>query len=419
MCGLLAVPLVQIHATSTYVDLPANLAAAAGILAMAAFLRDARPFGFARILVLLGCLAIAANGKPQMIAVATPAWALFALAAFGKLAAKRAVGPFRPGRPGSWLGLVCLVALAGAVIAAKPIENTINHANPLYPVRLSLLGVSLEGPVEGEHIGSDSIADEWRPVPSPLRWLASVLEFGAYAYRPLPWTYDQGYCPDMLALRDCGTSEGQKVLMGGVAFRMGGYFAAYVLALVAFLGWSLARSDARTRRVLLTVFLSTTFLASVLPRSHELRYYLFWMIVLVALCLISGFSGLSATARTLERHPRKGKAVDPNAVVRPGTDIQARILGDHRADCTAVGRVDDPRAIRQPFCIRAGGRDPSTGYPAADCRGPDGAVVCVGDAGMVPFSFFLASIFHTGRSYALRDRPLEPGCDGVLPKRPS
>ena len=81
-------------------------------------------------------------------------------------------------------------------------------------------------------------------VPPPLRWLASVLEVGGYADRPLPWTYDQGLCVTGPVLEDC-------VWGAGPSFRMGGYFAAYVLFLIAFLAVQVRRPGMRERRLVL------------------------------------------------------------------------------------------------------------------------------------------------------------------------
>ena len=189
-CGLLAVPLIQIQATSILVDWPVNLAVAAAILSFVAFVRAPEACGWRRLAVLLGCLAFAANSKPQMIGVVAALGALFGATAVMLMARGKPVGPFDASRHASWLGLTCLLVAAGAVTAAKSIDNAIDHANPFYPVRVEIAGVVLDGPSEPRP-GSDSMAEAWRPMPTPLRWLASVLELGAYDYREVPWTCDQ------------------------------------------------------------------------------------------------------------------------------------------------------------------------------------------------------------------------------------
>lgn len=405
LCGLLAVPLVQIQVTSTYVDLPANLAAAAGILALMEFVRDPPRFGWRGLLVLLGCLAVAANGKPQMIAMAVPVWTVFGVAAFANLAAGQSVGPFAPDRIGDWLGLVLLLAIAGALTAAQPIANWMNHGNPFYPVRLTVFGVLFDGPVEGDTISSDSLSDEWRSVPAPLRWVASVLEFGAYAYRALPWTYDQGYCFDTLDVGNCGTSEGQDRLAGGMPFRMGGYFVTYVLSLLAFLMMSIADTRGRTRISLWATFFGTTLLAALLPRSHELRYYLFWMIVLVSLCLISTFRHTDASVAD-HTGDLAAKHATNNSTPVLGTILLIALLSvvsmsrAHFINPLARGidEVIDKLDIRDRVS-----------------QIPDGTIVCVGQVGRPPFNFLYASIFHPGRAYSLRDRENAGDCIAQLP----
>ena len=73
------------------------------------------------------------------------------------------------------------------------------------------------------------------------------------------------------------------------SFRMGGYNAAYVLFLALFLVFALGRMKGGPRAELAGVFLLSTALAASMPRSHELRYFSFWIIVLVSLCLIGVF----------------------------------------------------------------------------------------------------------------------------------
>jgi hypothetical protein len=98
LVGLFAVPLIQIHVTASYIDLPLNLAVSVAILAIMDMVRRRGEFGWGPLSLVVACLAFAANSKLTMIPVA----AVLGLVVFGLLAAPlargRAAGPFRPGR---------------------------------------------------------------------------------------------------------------------------------------------------------------------------------------------------------------------------------------------------------------------------------------------------------------------------------
>ena len=387
-CGLVAVPLIQIHATSTYIDLPSNLAVAVAILALPVLARAPETFGWRKLAILIACLGIAANSKPQLWGVVGPVYVLFGIIAFVSLASGRRVGPFVPGRRASWLGLLCLLMLAGAVMGAKLVENAIAHSNPFYPVRLALLGFVLDGTIDALGPDQASLAEAWRSVPSPLRWLASVLELGAYEYRPLPWTYDQGYCETALSWKDCWRPV-------STSFRMGGYFVPYVLSLVIFLGWRLASRLRADRRVLIATFVGTTLLVCLLPRSHELRYYLFWMIVLVALSLIVVFDQCDSAIRAGAKASTLLGLIIIVALASVLSLTQGRYVTPTGPNVTTVidtlGVKDRVAAIS------------------------DGAVVCV-DSSWQPFTSLFASVFHPGRSYTILDGQIGP-CNVVVHPR--
>jgi hypothetical protein len=385
-CALLAVPLIQMHATSAYVDVPANLAATAAILALIAFVRAPETFGWSRLAVLVACLVAAANTKAQMIAVALPLAALFGAIAVFFLASGRRVGPFQPGRAASWIALACFLAFALMGTAIKPIDNAIRYANPFYPVRLAFFGVVLDGPFGAIGFDPTSLSAAWRPVPPPLRWLASVLEVGAYDGREVPWTFDQGYCASALDMGDCAIEPGS-------AFRMGGYFIPYVLALLAFLAWRLAAHP--DRRVIVASFAATTLIAALAPHSHELRYYLFWMIVLVALCLMAAFD---------DARDRISTAASARAIL--GTIVLVAL--------SSVLLMSEARYV-SPFGPDIQGIIRLRGINLEVTLIPDGAVVCVEEPERQPFKFLYTSLFHPGRSYSFRDAPMGPDCTMNLP----
>ncbi|HSD42256.1 MAG TPA: hypothetical protein VLD36_10350 [Burkholderiales bacterium] len=385
-CALLAVPLIQIHATSTYIDLPVNLAAAAAILALMVLVRAPETFGWPKLIGLVACLVFAGNCKPQMLGVTGPVAALFGIIAVVLLASGHRLGPFVPGRLGSWIGLSCFLLLAAAGVGVKLVDNAIAHGNPFYPFQIAMLGLFLDGPIDALGTPEDSLAETWRPFPPPLRWLISVLDVGAYGYREVPWTFDQGYCETSLAWKDCWRPT-------SASFRMGGYFVPYVLSLVAFLGWRLASIPGRYRRTLVATFVGSTLLAAFLPRSHELRYYLFWVIILVALCLIVVFD--QPDGRT--RMGAKASGLLGTVVVAMLASV---LLMTQARYVTPIGRNVDLLIA-------------TLGVRERVAAIPDGAVVCV-DPGWQPFTFLFAPVFHPGRSYTVLDGYIGP-CRAVVP----
>jgi hypothetical protein len=249
--AFLAIPLVQIHATACYVDLPAN--AMVAMLALLAYrqlvLREPPSVG---VLVVGSALAAAAaNTKFQLVPAVLAAAAVLVLTAL---------------RRGSKRGLrLAVIAVALPLVFATPMKNTLKHGNPVWPIELHLLGRSLPH-VEGAYASSP---DWLERVPRPVRWGASVLELGL---RPVAshhrWSIDQWTPP-----RDPG-------------YRMGGFFGAYVVVNVLALLAAVVVRRSREAKVAAVFAGGATALASLMPQSHELRYYLFWMLLLVSLNLI-------------------------------------------------------------------------------------------------------------------------------------
>ncbi len=155
--------------------------------------------------------------------------------------------------------------LALPLVFASPLKNLVVHHNPAYPVALHVAGHAL--PFAEEPY--DSSPPYLEHTPRPWRWVVSLAEVGI---QPLEesrrWTIDQYMPPD---------SRGN---------RMGGFFGAYVavnLLALALLAWR-ARHRAELRpqaRAVVGGVLVLSLVCSLMPQSHELRYYLVWMLVLV------------------------------------------------------------------------------------------------------------------------------------------
>jgi hypothetical protein len=263
--GFVAIPEVQIQLTSSYIDLPLN----AGItLALMALLRmtidpeaDSRP----DVAMALAALAVAAGSKHQLVPVSLLVWGAIVLIA--------SVRPstIRVARSSTALAVL---SVAGAIaLSPKLIANLYMYGNPFFPIAIATGPIHFPGPEAMRQ--PVSISDAWAQASGPVRWLASVLEFDAFRDRPLPWTLGQGDVPQ-----------------SNPSFRMGGYFGTYVLALLAVFAWTVRNAPRRRSIVALVVAMSVT--CALMPLSHELRYYMFWMISLVSIALVLAHSPILA-----------------------------------------------------------------------------------------------------------------------------
>lgn len=239
--ALLAIPLVQIHATQCYVDLPANVGLTVLLLLVyrAWALPNAPPI---RLLIGAAACAIAtANSKFQL----APLVLLASAALFAH--------SFRDRKS------LVVFAVALPLVFATPIKNFVVHGNPVWPVEF---GFGL--PYAETRYDS---APYWlEHAPRPVRFLLSIVE-----WKVDRWSVDQWTPPEHPAKR------------------MGGFFGAYVIAGLVGLGLAAWKKRTRETKVALALFCSATLVVSLLPQSHELRYYLFWMLLLVSLNLVVWF----------------------------------------------------------------------------------------------------------------------------------
>ena len=139
-----------------------------------------------------------------------------------------------------------------------------------------------------------------RQVAGPVRWLASVSSSGPSANDPCPGRLAQGEVPQ-----------------SSPAFRMGGFFVAYVLGLIAILVWSTRTSPPVSPA--LAMFGAISVLCAFLPLSFESRYYSFWMLTLAATVLAVG-RGLADVAGA-----RPADAMRRCARCRPDRPGQRRV----------------------------------------------------------------------------------------------
>ena len=338
--ALLAIPLVQTHATSCYVDLPANSAVAVLVmLTLDAYARRTRLS--MRTLLLAFCVAaLAANMKCLLHPLIFTSLVLFGI---------RFLVLHRPARVGRPV-LVMLVCLP--VVFASPLKNLILHQNPYYPLRIAIAGHDLPG----RELPYASSPMWLRDAPRPLRFAASVSEIGA---RPLSdrrrWTVDQ-WTPSNAS-----------------GYRMGGFFGAYVLVQLIWLVVSSVRARSRETNVAAIGFASLTAIVALMPQSHELRYYMVWMIVLASINLWHAARHSSKVALALGYLSAAALAmvlvVTHAGYVYPSGLTFAELV-QRNTDETQIAAL------------------------------PQHAVVCVAKA---PYSLLWAAAFHPPRHYVVRE----------------
>jgi len=250
--GALTIPHVIIQSGSAYVDLFANVGLAIAAVVILAALVWPEDGGRSRVPVAVVGLAAAAWSKFQLAPLVGVAFV--ALCCLSVWRPRAGLGPRR------WAATWILV---GAAVASVPYgKNAVVYGNPFWPVRVPVVGERLPY----TFVNADSLQ---RPralaaLPQPVLFAHSLFEIDhprRYANRPR-WIVDQG--------------------SAAIAFRMGGFWA---VGLACSLGISLLGTllvgGARGIRGVLAIA-GMFAIVSVMPQSHELRYYLFLPLTLVA-----------------------------------------------------------------------------------------------------------------------------------------
>lgn len=255
--GLLAIPLVQAHATTAYIDLPSNLALAAAILlTYQLYIVDITP-PKNHLYLLLITAAIAANTRLQLapIIFIVIIFALPRIAYLSKWQWQKS--------PRRSLAQLATLSLALLVIFAPLVRNTFVYHNPVYPVGIKLAGVMLNHteipPTEPELPGHN--------VSRPVRWLYSLFELFPRTLYDGRWSIDQG-SPDP-----------------NTSMEFGGFFGAYVVFELVLLFYLALKVKRKETRLAIMVLLIISLISAFMPSASRLRYYMYWMIVVVSMNL--------------------------------------------------------------------------------------------------------------------------------------
>ena len=254
--ALFSIPLVLTHATTSFVDLLGNVGTSIVVLMSYSFYKNRQlPHKRELFIAFLGA-AIAANTKTQL----QPLVFVILIVVGIRLCwlywqQKPSVKLFK---------ILPLALLATVIIFATPVKNTVLYGNPLYPIKLEVAGIVLNHKLTPEAYEAGN---------RQRNWIGSVLEINA----PFTWTPDQWSNYPSRS-------------------RRGGFFGAYVVFnLLLLLGFwvreliqnkSLSKNErAPEARFAVFTAIAMTVVPLNFPQSHELRYFMYWMISLVSLNL--------------------------------------------------------------------------------------------------------------------------------------
>jgi predicted membrane metal-binding protein len=153
---------------------------------------------------------------------------------------------------------------------------------------------------------------------------------------------------------------------------MGGYFVPYVLGAVALVWWSARSVPAAKWPAALVIALS--LICASMPMSHELRYYMFWMLTLVSCVLVIVYSPIFANPQqALQRKFTNGVvAIALASVIMMTGAAYLRVRATTLHDLL----VQTDATVAQI---------------------PDGGALCI--LNMHPYGFLYASVFHPPRRY--------------------
>lgn len=268
--AIFAIPAVLTHASTSFVDLPGNIGVAVLMMMIYRWFRQSQlPSQKELLFAFLGA-AMAVNTKPQLQPLV---FVLFGVAGIRLLWLyfKYTVA----GKRRLWL-TVSLAAIASILIFATPIKNVALYGNPFYPIKIQVAGIVLNHKLTPETYSEGN---------RPQKWLQSILEINTPK-----WSADQ-------------YNGGDEKYMD----RAGGFFGAYVVFnLLLLLGLTIREQllnrkskgnpqdnqghQSRHATTALATILLISLIPANFPQSHELRYFMFWMITLVSLnlALVSG-----------------------------------------------------------------------------------------------------------------------------------
>lgn len=256
--AILTIPTVITHASSSFVDLPGNIGVSVLMMMLYRFFWQSKLPNYKELLFAFLGAAIAANTKPQLqLLIFVLFWitGIRLLWLYFKYTA--------PSKRRLWL-TVPLAMIASILIFATPIKNVALYQNPFYPIKIEFAGIVLNHKLTPETYSQGN---------RPQKWLQSILEINTP-----DWSADQWNKGDY-----------------NYFDRAGGFFGLYVVFnFLLLLGLTIkervinkkaSNKNSHQAITALVVMTLVSLIPANFPQSHELRYFMFWMITLVSLNL--------------------------------------------------------------------------------------------------------------------------------------
>lgn len=257
--AIFTIPAVLIHAATSFVDLPGNIGISLLMMMTYSFFKQSQLPKKGELLITFLSAVVAANIKPQLQPLVFLLYWIVGIRLIWLYFKHTAAGQRK-----LWL-TTALAIIASGLIFATPIKNVALYGNPFYPIKIQVAGIVLN------HQLTPKTYDEGN---RPQKWLQSILEINTPKWSADQWNENNPKYLD----------------------RAGGFFGAYVVFnFLLLLGLTIREqlenrqlsSEYKSRNAitaLVTVILVSFFTAN-FPQSHELRYFMFWMITLVSLNL--------------------------------------------------------------------------------------------------------------------------------------
>lgn len=253
--AVLAIPVGQIEFASNYTDLPVNFLLAFSLFSSVHAWILPEEHRLIHGVLCASSLCLATTFKVTAIPFSLIIWAVYVFAA--SFAWKGAPSTYLGNiRKESVVRYLLVISLGGSISLGYGLVNLVKMGNPLFPVPVDLGFLSLPGTVPTSNWAAAAYVMEY---PRPIRWLVSVLEWRAFDSRPIPYTISQG-----------------DVAETAMSYRMGGLFAQQLLfsaGLLIFLRQKIGNGLAVR---ILVLHAAAGGVVSLVPGSHEMRYFFFW-----------------------------------------------------------------------------------------------------------------------------------------------